>query len=233
MLLKMCVKGGRLCPYDLPLAKRNEERTNNSCLPYPERLKCWTFLKQLQQLPQLLLIIIIIIIIIILMTIKITITITIIIIIIIIITIIRPVKASCVDYVEKMWKRATLSMWMWEIGSERIWDNMTMQQRKFIGILQEEWVRAYGKVVWTSPRRSSRKWRSQSFVGYRCSVWQYDRGKKTRHNFNWQVRVKGDNHRHCCTSWCKGKGNKKKGKRGKIPGFEERDREINCGASKW
>ena len=25
---------------------------------------------------------------------------------------------------------------------------------------------------------------------YQCSVWQHDRGEKTRHNFNWQERAK-------------------------------------------
>ena len=40
-------------------------------------------------------------------------------------------------------------------------------------------------------RRSSRKWRSKSVVGYQCSVWQRDRGKKTRHNCNWQKERKG------------------------------------------
>ena len=30
-----------------------------------------------------------------------------------------------------------------------------------------------------------------------------DVGKKTRRNFNWHERAKGDNNRYCCTRWCK------------------------------
>ena len=44
-------------------------------------------------------------------------------------------------------------------------------------------------------------------------------------NNYWQERAKGDNHPHCCISWCKSRG-ERKGKSGKIPGLEERDRKI-------
>ena len=73
-------------------------------------------------------------------------------------------------------------------------------------------------MLWTRPRRSSRKWRSESVVEYNCLVWQHDRGKKTRHNFYWRERAKGDHHQYCCTSWCKSRG-KRKGEYGKVPGL--------------
>ena len=65
-------------------------------------------------------------------------------------------------------------------------------------------------------------------VGYQDSVWQRDRGKKTRHNFNCQEGAEGDNHRYCCTSWCKSRG-KRKGESGKVTGFKERERLKDCG----
>ena len=55
---------------------------------------------------------------------------------------------------------------------------------------------------------------------YQCSVWQCERGKKTRHNFNWQERAKGDDHRYCCTSWCKSR-RKRKGESRKVKGLKE------------
>ena len=87
-------------------------------------------------------------------------------------------------------------------------------------------------MVWTHPRRSSRKWRSESVVRYQCSVWQHDRGKKNRHNFNWQERSKGDNHWYCCTNWCKSRG-KRNGESGKVPRLKERDWKIVETQNRW
>ena len=41
----------------------------------------------------------------------------------------------------------------------------------------------------------------------------------------WQEKTKGHNYWYCCTSWCKGKG-KRKRKTGKVPEFEKRDQKI-------
>ena len=65
------------------------------------------------------------------------------------------------------------------------------------------------------PGGAEEKWRSESVVGYQRPVYQCERGKKTRHNFNWQERAKGDNYRYCYTSWCKSRG-KRKGESGKY-----------------
>ena len=39
--------------------------------------------------------------------------------------------------------------------------------------------------------KKCRKWKNESVVGYQCSVWQRDRGKKARHNCNWKEKTKG------------------------------------------
>ena len=134
-------------------------------------------------------------------------------------------KAPCANYVEKKVKVCNTSEYEKFAQKEykRRHDNVAKKVHWHLcnknGLEHtEEWYKHFQQY-------SSRKWKSECVVGFQCLVWQRDRSKKTRHNFNWQEGVKGDNHRYCCTSWCKSRGNRK-GETGKVPGVKKSDWKI-------